>query len=156
MIKSAITIASSVAISVCVFGGLAEAGRSVPRVVPHVVGTWPDESGSDTSGGWQLWSSGKVVALQGAPYFGGAASHHLNNFVGMVGDSFNDGYWLITSTGKVFPFGTVCQGQKLVAPRGAPKSGVVGAIHLRSQVDEGFDIITKSGRSYSFKCEFVF
>jgi hypothetical protein len=156
MIKLAIATVSCAAVTLSAFAGLADASPTAPRVVPHVVGTWPDHSGSNTSGGWELWSNGKVVALQGAPSFGGAVSRGLNNFVGMVSDSTYDGYWLITSTGRVFPFGTVCQNQKLVGPRNAPKSGVVGAINLRSQIDEGFNIVNTKGQSFSFKCTFVY
>ncbi len=126
-----------------------------PRTSAHIVGMWADDTNfGDTSGGWELFSNGNVIAFQGAPNYGNATSHKLNNFVGMVGDVLGNGYWLVTSTGAEFGFGSVCEGEHLVRPAGVPSSGIVGAIDLKSQTTEGFGMVTSKGATYQFKCEF--
>jgi len=141
------------AVGATAFGAL-EAGASTGGAMkPHIVGTWADDTNLGAStGGWELWSNGRVVALQGAADFGGAASHKLNDFVGMVGDTLGDGYWLVTSTGQVFPFGSVCLDKTLKRPRGVPASGIVGAVNLMSQTVEGFDLVSSNGAVFPFRC----
>lgn len=129
-----------------------DASASAPRAVSYyIVGTWPDDIGFG-SGGWVLWSNGYVKALNGAPYYGNGLKYHLNNFVGMVGDPHDAGYWLITSTGKAYAFGAVCNGNPLEARNGDPKFNVIGGIYPVGSSGEGFSMVTLKGRVYQFVC----
>jgi hypothetical protein len=100
--------------------------RPVPAGATHVVGTFAD--GSATASG-------------------------LNNFVGMVDDIQSNGYWLVTSTGRIFPFGTVCQDQTLTGPKTLP-APAVGAVNLKTQITEGFALVTATGATYAYECSF--
>ena len=128
---------------------------AAPREVPHIVGTWAnDQSGStQLSGGYELWSNGRVVALQGAQFHGDAVGSGQDDFVGMVTDFWSVGYWLITSTGRVYSYGKVCQDQNLVGPKKVPTSGIVGAIDLSNSENEGFDMVSATGTAYQFQCQ---
>jgi hypothetical protein len=99
-----------------------------------------------------MWSNGKVVALDGAQYHGDAAGAGRDDFVGMATDFWSAGYWLVTSTGRVYAYGKVCQDQALVRPPKVPSSGIVGAINLGNSVDEGFDLVGANGAVYRFQC----
>jgi hypothetical protein len=152
-------VAMAVALTVATVGpGLAVATPSRPggahRAAPRIVGTWAnDQSGStQLSGGYELWSNGKVVALDGAQYLGDAAGAGQDDFVGMVTDFWSAGYWLVTSTGRVYAYGKVCQDQALVRPRNVPSYGIIGAINLANSVDEGFDLVGANGAVYQFQC----
>jgi hypothetical protein len=128
--------------------------RPVPAGATHVVGTFADDDGGqNTSGGWILWSNGRVQALLGAPNYGSATASGLNNFVGMVDDIQSNGYWLVTSTGRIFPFGTVCQDQTLTGPKTLP-APAVGAVNLKTQITEGFALVTATGATYAYECSF--
>ena len=89
----------------------------------------------------------------GAPNYGSATASGLNNFVGMVDDIRSNGYWLVTSTGRIFPFGSVCQDQTLTGPRTLP-GPVVGAVDLKSQINEGFALVTATRATYAYECTF--
>jgi hypothetical protein len=52
--------------------------------------------------------NGRVVPVGGAPYYGDGPRAHLNNFVALVSNSTNPGYWLITSTGRIVSVGQTC------------------------------------------------
>ena len=102
-------------------------------------------------GGYEVWSNGQVVALDGSPFYG--SPHVLaNNVVGFEGDIGN-GYWLVTATGHVYSEGSTCEFGRLVAPKNAPHSAVVGAINLKNS-NEGFNMVTGNGRTYGFTCKF--
>jgi hypothetical protein len=132
--------------------GVIDASASSPQAVSfHVVGTWPDDTGYG-SGGWVLWSNGYVKAFDGAGSYGNGLKYHLNNFVGMIGDPHDNGYWLITSTGRSYAFGAVCNGNPLQAEDGHPRFNVVGGIFPTGNSEEGFSMITLKGRVYRFVC----
>jgi hypothetical protein len=122
---------------------------------PRVVGTWADNQsgGTQVSGGYELWSNGRVVPLQGAAFYGDAAKSGSNDFVGMITDYWSTGYWLITSSGQVFSYGQVCKEQRLVGPAHMPSSGIVGAVNLKDQDNEGFNMVTSTGATYGFRCQ---
>jgi len=153
---AAAALAGSLAVA---SAGLAPASvskhRPPPRAVPRVVGTWAnDQDGStELGGGYELWSNGKVVALDKAPYRGDAAGTRRDDFVGMVTDFWSTGYWLVTSTGRIYPFGKVCVDQALVGPKKVPSTGIVGAIDLSNPVNEGFDLVGANGATYPFQCQ---
>jgi hypothetical protein len=119
-----------------------------------MVGTWAnDQSGStQLSGGYELWSNGKIVPLGGAQYHGDAARSGQDDFVGMVTDFWSTGYWLVTSNGRVYQYGQVCQDQALVRPRKLPPSGIIGAINLANSEHEGFELVAANGALYQFQC----
>lgn len=123
---------------------------------PHIIGTWPDDVNLSGAGGYIVWSNGKVQALSKAPSYGSLKlKKSVNDIVGFAADSFSGGYWLIGANGVVYGLGSTCQDQTLVAPKNRPKSGVVGAINTTNG-DEGFEMVTSSGHTYSFTCQFVF
>lgn len=121
----------------------------------HLVGTWANDQdgGTQTSGGYELWSNGKVVPLQGAAGYGDAAGTGQDDFVGMVTDYWATGYWLVTSTGKVYAYGRVCQDQRLVGPKHVPTSGIVGGVDMKGTNIEGFDLVGANGTTYQFQCQ---
>jgi hypothetical protein len=131
---------------------LSTAPQAGAAAAPRLVGTWPDTYSG--SGGWMLWSNGSVHALENAPFFGDASKKGLNSFVGMVPDAAGDGYWLLTSTGRVYPFGHTCADEVLKGPAHVPTSGIVGGID-RSDGIEGFDMVTSRGGVYGFKCTYI-
>jgi hypothetical protein len=124
----------------------------------HIIGAWAN--GSEQwmiyipTGGYVLWSNGRVTALNRASFYGDARASGLNNFVGLVSDYGSEGYWLVTSSGKVFAFGPTCStGGTLTAPKSAPSSNVIGVIDQGANNNEGFAMITSSGKRYNFSCE---
>lgn len=121
---------------------------------PHIVGTWPDTNESGT-GGWLLWSNGKVVAIDGAAFYGDARHAGYNNFVGMLASDElgGQGYWLVTATGVVKSFGPACgDNASLHAPAKMPTSGIVGLIE--GTENSAFEAVSSKGATYAFKCEF--
>jgi hypothetical protein len=105
------------------------------------------------AGGYVLWSNGRVQAIDGAPYYG-SVTKKVNDIVGFQSDGVGGGYWIIGANGAVYSRGSTCQDETLVAPRGAPKSKVVGATNLKSEFNEGFEMITTAGHSFAFTCQF--
>ena len=79
----------------------------------------------------------------------------VNDIVGFEADGLGGGYWIIGANGAVYARGSTCQDETLVTPKNAPKSKVVGAINLKSEGNEGFEMITASGRSFAFSCQFT-
>jgi hypothetical protein len=153
---AAAALAASVAMAGAVLApSTASKHRPAPGAVPRVVGTWAnDQDGStELAGGYELWSNGTVVALEDAPYRGDAARSGRDDFVGLVTDFWSTGYWLITSTGQVYPFGQVCVDQDLVGPKKVPSTGIVGAIDLSDSDNEGFDLVGANGAIYPFQCQ---
>ena len=123
----------------------------------HIVGAWENDSTQWTytpTGGYVLWSNGRVTALDRASFYGDARTSDLNNFVGLASDRDSKGYWLVTSSGKVFGFGQICStGGTLTVPKSAPSSNVIGVIDQATNNNEGFAMITSSGKQYNFNCE---
>jgi hypothetical protein len=135
-------------------GGAIAAPSPSAAAAPRIVGTWPNTSETAT-GGWILWSNGKVRPAGEAPFYGDARGSGLNDFVGMIAsnDAGGAGYFLVTSTGKVRSFGPVCgSGGTLAPPAHLPTSGVVGLIS-RSDGYAGFEMVTSTGSMFGFTCD---
>ncbi|MGC8626711.1 MAG: hypothetical protein ACP5VR_03995, partial [Acidimicrobiales bacterium] len=56
------------------------------------------------AGGWVAYASGAVAAYGGAPNFGSLVGV-VSPVVGIAANSSGTGYWLVTRSGEVFPFG---------------------------------------------------
>ena len=61
------------------------------------------------------------------PFYGDARKSGLTNFAALA-QTYN-GYWLVTSTGKVYTYGSVCQGDKISAPKKVV-SPIIGTLYL--------------------------
>jgi hypothetical protein len=153
------TIAGVTAVmaGLAIVGGTIAAGASSPHATTtHIVGTWYDDIPLGDGGGWVLWSNGYVKPFDGAINYGNASGRHLNNFVGMVTDPGDDGYWLITSTGNVFTYGRVCNGNPIQNVNGYPHYNVIGGIFPKGATDsEGYTLVTGHGRLYHFPCDYT-
>ena len=94
---------------------------------------------------WQLTTNGEVLAT-GVSY-GSAASYGLaGSFVAMATTPDGRGYWLVTSTGRVFPFGDAhfygsMHGRHLNAP-------IVGAAATAD--GRGYWLVASDGGVFSF------
>jgi hypothetical protein len=74
-------------------------------------------------GGWSVTANGAVTPFDGAPNFGGASGHPLNEpIVGMAATPDGGGYWLVASDGGIFTYGD------------AGYYGSTGAIHLNKPI----------------------
>jgi hypothetical protein len=147
-------------VAVLAVGGLVAStthasGSTAPKASKaHIVGTWPNDVSESGSGGYAIWNNGRVQALGHAPFYG-SVKKATSDIVGFAADEVSGGYWLIGANGAVFSLGTTCQFETLVAPKNRPSSGVVGAISLSSDLNEGFNMVTKSGHLYAFTCQFT-
>lgn len=137
--------------SVGVGMGTAFSSASGPRTAtPHVLGAWGNPTGV---GGWIAWSNGHVTPFGRAPNYGSARAGSGNGFVALVPDQSEQGYWLVTSSGRAFGFGDVCPGSPLTPVGRAPRYAVVGGIPPVTQVPDGFTMVTLRGGSYTFTCD---
>ena len=119
----------------------------------RLVGTFPNQS-NNSNGGYLLYSNGKVLPLGGAPYYGNGVSAKVNNFVALVSDSQNPGYWLITSTGKIVSVGELCSADQETL-QGHPVAGlIVGAVNASGSLNEGFDEVNTAGVTSEYQCNF--
>lgn len=148
----------------CLFAGMTIGLASVSTSAhaapaPRVVGAFPNTVGFTSAGGYVLYNNGKVNALNSAPFFGDARKSGLTNFAALA-QTYN-GYWLVTSTGKVYTYGSVCQGDKISAPKKVV-SPIVGTLYLsqaqmkNSNLDTGFQMVNASGTVYSYLCLYSF
>ena len=127
---------------------------------PHIVSVMPT-LGISRAGGWVLYSNGKVNAIDGAPFFGDARKSGLDNFTTIAPSAGGDGYWLVTSTGKVFTYGAdivqACgPGAKVVVPKIV--GPIVGATFLSVALQAngnviGFQMVNAAGNVYQYLCE---
>ena len=152
---TALVAVAALALAVVIPVAASASGSPQPRVAPHIVGTWPNDVNMGGAGGYEVWNTGKVVALNHAPYYGSAKASPAD-IVGFASDPDSGGYWLIGANGHVYAEGTTCQDQTLVGPKVKPTSGVVGAIYQRDDTNEGFTMVTALGGLYSYTCEFQF
>jgi len=121
----------------------------------HLAGVFPNDMLGTSTGGYLLYSNGRITALSGAPLYGNGVAKKLNDFVGMVTDISGNGYYLVTTTGKYFSFGPTCkQPFHLVRPRVPAHASIVGAINPTSYFTGGFEMVSKTGRLYAVKCTF--
>ncbi len=134
---------------------------AAPTGPAHVVGAFPAFGGNET-GGYVLYSTGRLDALDGAPFYGDARKAGLDNFVTMADTS--DGYWLITATGQVFTYGGIsgdCQGDTISRPTNLV-GPVIGTLFLsakqqnNSNIDAGFLMVTSAGDIYTYACRSTF
>ena len=95
---------------------------------------------ADPSGGyWTTSGAGVITSHNGAPTFGSPAGMHLNQpIVGMASTPDGQGYWLVTATGTVHPYGDA----KLYGS--VATAGVIGI--AASPDGRGYLIFTKSGK----------
>jgi hypothetical protein len=137
------------------------AGVASAAPAPHIVAAFPDTLGVNSAGGYVLYSNGKVDALDGAPFYGDARQTGLNDFVTLAEDTKgNNGYWLVTATGKVYTYGGLCQGDTIQEPK--ITGPIVGTIALslaqqnNSNVDDGFQMVNARGTVYPYLCMYNF
>ena len=152
--STAVVAVAAVALAIAIPMAASASGSPQPRVAPHIVGTWPNDVNMGGAGGYEVWNTGKVVALNHAPYYGSAKG--ISDIVGFAADPDGGGYWLIGANGKVFSEGTTCQDETLRGPRIKPTSGVVGAVNETNDTNEGFTMVTAAGHLYSYTCQFTF
>jgi hypothetical protein len=140
--------------------GLASVATSaLGAPAPRVVGAFPNTVGVTSAGGYVLYNNGKVNALNSAPFYGDARKGGLTNFAALA-QTYN-GYWLVTSTGKVYTYGPVCQGDKILAPKKLV-SPIIGTLNLsqaqmnNSNIDTGFQMVNAKGNVYSYFCLYSF
>jgi hypothetical protein len=150
-------VLAALALAVAIPVAASASSNSQPKIAPHivgthVVGTWPNDANGGGPGGYEVWSTGKVVAVGDAPYYG-SAKPGLNDIVGFAADSDSEGYWLIGANGQIYPEGSTCANKTLVGPADRPTSGVIGAINLKTPSVDGFAMVTKSNRTYAFSCQ---
>jgi hypothetical protein len=129
---------------------------------PHIIGTWPNDVALPGSGGYIVWSNGRIQAMSHAPNYGSLRLRKpVNDIVGFAADGWGAGpycVWLIAANGAVYSVGHTCVDEHLVGPKDAPKEGVVGAVNpvgTLNGAEEGFVMVTSSGRTYRFTCQFV-
>jgi hypothetical protein len=145
-----VALTALVIAAVTVISAYGSSGRATST---HLVGTFPNQD-TNANGGYLLYSNGRVVAIGGAPYYGNGLSANVNNFVALVTDTLNPGYWLITSTGKVVSAGSLCRANGYgSALQGRPVGGtVVGAVNPTGSGDEGFDEVNSAGVTSEIQC----
>lgn len=152
MKKAVATIAALAVVAVIAVPALGSGASAASAA--HLVGVFPNQ-GSNSNGGYLLYSDGKVVPVGGAPYYGNGLSAKVSNFVALVSDPLDPGYWLITSTGKIVSVGGLCgSGETLQGHRVA--GTIVGAANPTGSDDEGFDEVNSAGATSEFQCNFNF
>jgi hypothetical protein len=130
---------------------------TVPTTTPtasvHIVAAFPnDVTITNSTGGYILYSNGRVNAVQGAPFYGDARKSGLNNFVTMAQDPLS-GYWLITSTGQIYAYGSkICSGPPGVVGPKQVVGPIVGTIYPANSNTEGFTMVNAAGTLYSYSC----
>ena len=112
---------------------------------PHIIGTWPNDVALPGSGGYIVWSNGRIQAMSHAPNYGSLRLRKpVNDIVGFAADGWGAGpycFWLIAANGAVYSVGHTCVDEHLVGPKDAPKEGVVGAVNpvgTLNGAEEGF------------------
>jgi hypothetical protein len=139
------------------FAVSASASTSSPKFVPHIIGSWPNDVSSGGTGGFVVYSNGRIVTIDGAPFYG-SFNIATNNVVGFAGNGSENGYWVVTSTGKIYGTPGVCSSNEtLQGPRVALRPGerVVGAIS-GSSFEKDFALVTSLGRTFEYGCNFTF
>ena len=152
MKRALIALTALVAVAlpaVAVNGSAASAAAAV-----HLVGAFPNQGSGNSLGGYLLYSNGKVVPVAGAPYYGNGLSAKVNNFVALVSDSSNPGYWLITSTGKIVAVGALCSADSMTLQGNRVAGTIVGAVNPSGSLDEGFDEVNAAGATSEYQCNF--
>ena len=130
-------------------GALVSAPVANAQPAPRVVGVFQALFGS---GGYTLYSNGKLNAQLGAPFYGDARKSGLNNFTAMAQSL--GGYWLINSAGRFFQYGDPCFFGKVTAPKGVT-GPIIGAIGFgANDRGQGFQAVNAAGKLFRFGCSF--
>jgi hypothetical protein len=119
----------------------------------RVVGSWPAIIGAAGTGGYIVYSTGKVVVVDGAPNYG-SFSIPTDNVVGFAENAEYEGYWVVTSTGKIYGTKGVCgSGDELKGVAVKLKAGesIVGAIS-GSSYSKDFALVTNTGQTFQYAC----
>ena len=125
---------------------------------PHIVAVVPYVNGG--TGGYILYSNGKLLADDGAPFYGDARSKGISSFAAVAQDGSGTGYWLVTTTGQVFTFGNLCQGDAVSESKIPPP--IVGTMFLsqaqqnNGNIDTGFLMVDAQGKVGAYTCNFSF
>jgi hypothetical protein len=117
--------------------GCAPTAALAAKPAPPIV-----EAVADPHGGyWQVGADGGVFAYDGAKFYGSLPDERIKSgtIVGMCANEDGNGYWLLSSTGKVYPFGQ------------APKlgDGGPGAAAIVSD-GAGYRVVYPHGKSVAF------
>ena len=159
-INRVVLVAVGITLTSSIYGLLPAGATDSSRAsaAPRVVGVFPNNMSGTSSGGYILYSNGKVIPLAGAPYYGAGTNKRLNDFVALITDQAGNGYWLITKTGMSFSYGTTCSnGEVLQGPKTLPAGTVViGAVNTGGSFNEGFDLVSSTAKTYSYQCNFSF
>jgi hypothetical protein len=148
---------AALALAVAIPVAASATGSSQPRVAPHIVGAWPNDVSMGGTGGYIIWSNGKVVTIDGAPFYG-SFNIPTNNVVGIAENGMENGYWVVTSTGQIYGTHGVCSdGETLHGRHIALRPGerVVGALSASTGEDD-FALVTSQNRTFDYGCEFNF
>ena len=153
-------VLASLVVTLAVAAPIAAMASTRPSTAPkpHIIGTWPNDVAVPGSGGYIVWSNGRVQTVDHAQSYGSLRlKKPVNDIVGFAADGWGSGpygFWLIAASGAVYSVGHTCVGEHLVGPKDRPKSGVVGAVNPRGEFGaaEGFEMVTSSGRTYRFTC----
>ena len=116
-----------------------------------VVGANNDDS---SDGGYILYSNGLVVPVGGAQFYGDARKSGLDDFVGLGQDGSDNGYWLVTRTGRAIAEGNVgCTGGETWTGPGYLPGPIIGVVN--AGVDQGYAAVTANGQTYTYSCQFT-
>jgi hypothetical protein len=97
---------------------------------------------ADPRGGfWLFTASGNVYSSSGAGWFGSAAARHAQTpIVGMTSTADGRGYWMVSSSGRVYAFGDATK-----IRGGSPLQSVMGIV---ASPRGGYWLFTTSGNVY--------
>ena len=122
-------------------GDITGAGRPGQAITP----AFPLTGGARANAGyWVVSTAGNVYGIDGAGWYGSAASLGLHNVVGMAAAPGGKGYWLLTSAGNVLNYGSA---PWLGSPAAA---GIHGRFVAISQVGGGYIVVGRAGNVYNF------
>lgn len=122
----------------------------------RIVGSWPDVIGSGT-GGYIVYTTGRVVAVDGAPNYG-TFSVSTDNVVGFAESEVDDGYWVVTRTGKIYGTKGACGSGEVLkgaAVKLSAGESIVGAISGSSYSND-FALVSNTGQTFQYACNFNF
>ncbi len=157
ILKATLAGTAALALAVVVPVATSAAGSPQPRVAPHIISAWPNDVSMGGTGGYIVWSNGKVVTIDGAPFYG-SFNIPTNNVVGFAENGMENGYWVVTSTGAIYGTHGVCSsGETLQGPHVTLRPGerVVGAISSSGSMKD-FALVTNLDRTFDYGCNFTF
>lgn len=155
-IRKAVAITAFFATSISGFA-IVSSGALASTSAGRIVGSWPDTIGAAGTGGYIVYSTGKVVSIDGAPNYG-SFSVPGNDVVGFAESSEDDGYWVVTSTGKIYGTRSVCgSGEVLKGAAVTLRAGesIVGAIS-GSSFSNDFALVSNTRQTFQYACTYNF